>query len=523
MALDSSIPLGVQQVNPMQSLASVVGVAGGVQNLRNAQVQNQALTQDAEQGRITLQERKNMQQVLSDPSNYTGDDGKIDMNKALPIFAKAAPTTWSDYASKLLTAQKQSTDAARAVNEQTDENRSRIGQALYGVDPKSTSPDEVNQVLDQLGSQYKGMSLPMGLAKAHFNALIQQGDIQGAYAALQKVASRVLPQQTQQAMATPEGVQVANGQTSKIVNVKPGASIPQGATIPGTATQMQLPPTTPTFNQETQTPGYVGPTGGGSGYAGGSRDAADKDRLHILQEELKHTTNPDDKAALQREISHVQGNKGFVPSGPSLGQAGNVENNFNEMNRHFGGLNDQSSGAPLVQALTSNIKSLAASAVTGTESGKKSYVTGLLNALHLGGQATGDLQKDTDLLEKNLAQLNLSTPASTDAARTLVTAARPHSTMSEGAIKEAADQIASQVKANMAMRNALSSYKMMGDVQGYAATRQKLEQVADPRVWQFESLPDKASKQAFMAKLPAKDRAELLNKAQQLTQMGLVK
>ncbi|MFS6963245.1 hypothetical protein ABMY88_23875, partial [Escherichia coli] len=85
-------------------------------------------------------------------------------------------------------------------------------------------------------------------------------------------------------------------------------------------------------------------------------------------------------------------------------------------------LNDQSTGAPLIAALQGNIKSLIPGAITGTESGRKAYVVGLLNAMGVGGQATGDIQKDTDLLQKQMAQLQLGTPATTDAMRTLVSA-----------------------------------------------------------------------------------------------------
>jgi hypothetical protein len=196
------------------------------------------------------------------------------------------------------------------------------------------------------------------------------------------------------------------------------------------------------------------------------------------------------------------------------------------MARHYSSLNDQASGSQLVASLSGNIQSLAAKAITGTEQDKKAYVNGMLNALHLGNQSTGDLQKDTDLLEKNLAQLNLTTPAATDAARNLVSVARPHTTMTASAIPEATQQIVSQVQANMAMRNYLTPYRMAnkgaGDVTGYQHAREQLEQVADPRVWQYQQMkksdPDAARK--FLSSQP--DAASLVGKAKELVNMGLI-
>ena len=215
-----------------------------------------------------------------------------------------------------------------------------------------------------------------------------------------------------------------------------------------------------------------------------------------------------------------QGN-GFVASGAPLGQKSNIENNVGEMNRHFGSLQDQSTGMPLVSALQGTIKGLIPGAITGTESGKKAYVTGLLNALHMGNQATGDLQKDTDLLDKALSQLNLITPASTDAARTLVTAARPHSTMNAAAMSEAVDQIASQVKANMAERNALSQYKMNGDYQSYQNTRQQIEQNIDPRIFQYRDATPQ-ERQTIISQMTPQDRAQIGQKMKKLEALGVL-
>jgi hypothetical protein len=73
MPIDASIPLGIKQPDQMQNLSSLLGVAKGAQDLQS--------------GGIALREKQGLQQVMSDPSNYTDADGNIDM-------AKAARTSW---------------------------------------------------------------------------------------------------------------------------------------------------------------------------------------------------------------------------------------------------------------------------------------------------------------------------------------------------------------------------------------------------------------------------------------------
>ncbi len=225
--LDTSIPLSGVQFSPMQSLSGMLGVANQAQALKNSQLANESGQQKLQQDQISLQERKNMQSVLSDPSNYTSEDGQIDFNKALPVIMKVAPTTGMEYVQHLMVAQQQATAAQRAVSAQTDENRARIGQALYSMGP-DTSPDIVNKTLDTIAEQYKGMEMPVGMVKSAFNAHMKSGDTEGAYAVLQRAAKNTLPQQTQQQMATPEATAVQTEGGTQLINLKPGASVPQG-------------------------------------------------------------------------------------------------------------------------------------------------------------------------------------------------------------------------------------------------------------------------------------------------------
>jgi hypothetical protein len=230
MPIDPSIPLSYNPGSPMQSLASVAGIASQMQYMRNAQVENQILQQNQQNEGISLQERKNLQGILSDPSQYTGPDGNVDFNKAVPLIMKAAPTTGLQYVQNLMTAQEQGTQARRAINSLTDENRERVGQVLYSL-PKDASPDLVNSTLDGLAKQYPGIQMPAGMVKQAYNAHLAQNDPDGAYGVLQRAALNVLPQQTQQDIQSGALSAVPTENGTQLVQLKTGANAPQGAPV----------------------------------------------------------------------------------------------------------------------------------------------------------------------------------------------------------------------------------------------------------------------------------------------------
>jgi hypothetical protein len=92
-----------------------------------------------------------------------------------------------------------------------------------------------------------------------------------------------------------------------------------------------------------------------------------------------------------------------VPSSLPAGQAQNIANNVDEMNRHFGGLQDQAAGAQLVSGLTGNIKALAGKAITGTGTATSWPTRTACSRTFLPGEhKVDDLKTATDLLDKNV-------------------------------------------------------------------------------------------------------------------------
>src|SRR6267154_392124 len=146
------------------------------------------------------------------------------------------------------------------------------------------------------------------------------------------------------------------------------------------------------------------------------------------------------------------------PSFPSTPQVQAQKAAADDMTTHFTGLNASAQSMPLVTGLTKTIESLAPAAFTGPGGDKRQYVAGLANTF--GVNFTGDAQTSTNLMNKAMAQLNISTPAGTDALRTLIEAGQPNSKMDPTAIKEAAGTVASQVRMNTAERNFLQTTRM---------------------------------------------------------------
>jgi hypothetical protein len=217
---------------------------------------------------------------------------------------------------------------------------------------------------------------------------------------------------------------------------------------------------------------------------------------------------------------------GTVATSLTAPQQAAIQGTVEGMSKHFEGLQDQATGSALQQGLTGNIQALAKAAAVGTEAEKQNYMIGLLNALGFKDAASKSYQENYALLEKQIAQLGTTTPASTDAKQTLLMAARPNTHMPEGAIKEAAQQVASQIEMNMRIRNKLAPIRYSnggaGDPTAYQQSRQQLEAIADPRAIQYERIKGSPEAKKFLQSLTPQDRQKLGENYTALKAMGMV-
>jgi hypothetical protein len=214
--------------------------------------------------------------------------------------------------------------------------------------------------------------------------------------------------------------------------------------------------------------------------------------------------------------------RGFVPTGPAMGVQGSNDGNVDVVNNHWKAVGTDAQNAQTNIGLAQNIKAYAHQAATGKQGDKLAAANGILSIFGQGGQT--DLNTATDLLQKNMARLSLTSrqgAGGTDAAGALATAANPHGNMTMPAIEEAADQVIGAQKMALAQQQLLQPYKLNNDVAGYQSTLSKFNQAADPRVWQFQSMTPE-QRASFKASMSPADQKAFSGKIRTLEGMGAI-
>ena len=135
-----NVPTIGTDVKPVQqsSLADMLGVARGAQAYQQAQQVNPLLLQQQQQatrtGEIALtveeqkdKERRNMQTFFADPNNFQ-TNGRVDIDKINKVVPTIAPLTGSEYINKYTTLGNAQTDAIKAKQGLTQDQRSMVAQ-----------------------------------------------------------------------------------------------------------------------------------------------------------------------------------------------------------------------------------------------------------------------------------------------------------------------------------------------------------------------------------------------------------
>ena len=123
---------------PQSSLADMLGVARGAQAYQQAQQVNPLLLQQQQQatrtGEIALtveeqkdKERRNMQTFFAEPNNFQ-TNGRVDIDKINKVVPTIAPLTGSEYINKYTTLGNAQTDAIKAKQGLTQDQRSMVAQ-----------------------------------------------------------------------------------------------------------------------------------------------------------------------------------------------------------------------------------------------------------------------------------------------------------------------------------------------------------------------------------------------------------
>jgi hypothetical protein len=114
------VGLGVKVQQPFETIGNVMNIANTAQQMQRGNLALQ--TED-----MVLRERKGVEQFLANPRNYMNERGEVDFPKLQSSVLSIAPTTGSQYIQHVTEAQKAGTEARRALNTASEEERKIAG------------------------------------------------------------------------------------------------------------------------------------------------------------------------------------------------------------------------------------------------------------------------------------------------------------------------------------------------------------------------------------------------------------
>jgi len=218
---------------PQTSLADMLGIARGAQAYQQAEQINPLALQQQQQaartGQIQLgvaeqadKERSNMQTFFADPNNFQ-TNGRIDIDKINKVVPTIAPLTGSEYINKYTTLGNAQTEAIKAKQGLTQDQRSMVAQRFsilgrLGVKDKNAYIAEMD-LLKKENPDNPDLSRLIDSYKTIWENTMQSGDdLPGK--AIAGAQTLLTPAQQQTALA-PTISTVAGGQT---VTTKPSVA-----------------------------------------------------------------------------------------------------------------------------------------------------------------------------------------------------------------------------------------------------------------------------------------------------------
>ena len=175
---------------PQTSLADMLGIARGAQAYQQAEQINPLALQQQQQaartGQIQLgvaeqadKERSNMQTFFSDPNNFQ-TNGRIDIDKINKVVPTIAPLTGSEYINKYTTLGNAQTEAIKAKQGLTQEQRSMVAQRFsilgrLGVKDKNAYIAEMD-LLKKENPDNPDLSRLIDSYKTIWESTMQSGD-----------------------------------------------------------------------------------------------------------------------------------------------------------------------------------------------------------------------------------------------------------------------------------------------------------------------------------------------------------
>jgi len=252
---------------------------------------------------------------------------------------------------------------------------------------------------------------------------------------------------------TPTGIQVSNNQQVKTVNTNPfAANVEQGAPIPGTQANIQLPVGTEAIAQP----------GDNSG----------------LQPGTKYIVGTNNNAALATSTS------------PEF------QSNNETMKNDIALTNTAAQSHPITKNIINTIKQVASEALTGPTADKKTFAIKLGESFGMDMSEFDSRATATDILKKESAMLQAQ--GNTDAAKAVLAMATPNYKMTYKAIQETANQLYAQSQLNAAKQKLFTNFT--SDPNLYAKRLSEWNSFADPKILEYR-LMDRDDQLNYFAKL----------------------
>jgi hypothetical protein len=483
---DLSLTPVATQIKPVQgsSLGDMINMARGAQQYQQAAQINPLELQQKEQatrtGEIALSveeqknlERQNMQTFFSDPNNFQ-TDGRIDINKINAQVPKIAPLTGPDYVSKITTLSTAQTEALKAKQNLTQDQRQLVSSTLgllgrAGVNNPQVAIKELRMLSDQ---NPDNVDLKNLIEKSYVPIFSDMKPGANVADSLIKAGQAILTPTQQQTAFAPQVGTLNTGEQIFPTVTTPGVGgmLPRIQMGAQPLADVGLPPTTE----------VVSPTG------------------------EKRLLGP----ASQRGSTQLT--TGLGPAQTSLLGAGATT-----MATDLSATIKDAADAPSRVAIFQNIKKFAPDSFTGVGGQRKELAAGILNAI---GIPAYEAEKvSTEELAKNSALLALA-GGNTDAARALAEVATPNKKLNEKAILAIADQMIGIENMKVAKANYLTPAQ--NDSTQYGQRKLQFDQIADPRIFQEMTAQDVAKLKASMS---TAEQAELTRKIRLARQMGIIK
>lgn len=501
MPLDPTIPLQAKAPDPLQTMGQWIGLARQKQQLER---ETATLPTDIEKSRAEAE----LARINTDKAQRTLNDYlrgfRAETDTKVAGAKVATGSADADIEKRKAESRTAQTGAARAgfelAADQMQLIRNQTNRFLNDpdFDPAKPNRDRMIEKIDDVRQELIESGVPRAMAAAMTSRLIAQAasDPKSVRQMLLTSINAGLGAQGQAVAAIPTGVQTSSGQVTRVINTNPQAGVPVGADIPGTRTQQQLPPNTPTVIERSQgvyQGGYVGPQGAGA-------------RPAVPSPQPGAASAPAGPAGPAPDLPPSQAPqppRGFVPSGPPMGAEGNVAGIVDVVNRDRQQTANAAAAAQQNLATLSKIESVVSKAPTGVGAYQRSVAADIGSML--GMQSGDEVKSAADLLNKYSAQLQTLSGGNTDLARSIVEAANPNNKMSETAIRKVVRELAAVHRMALAKDRFLSPFQY--DPVTYRQRLEQFNRVADPRVFQWPSM-SVAEQKALIQTMTPDERSE---------------